>query len=37
MNAEEKPKSLSSLEPKGQSIAEPVSLNAGQTDREMLD
>jgi len=32
MDAGEKPRSLSSLEPASQFIAEPVSPNAGQTD-----
>ena len=32
INAAEKPRFLSSLEPIGPFIAEPVSLNAGQTD-----
>ena len=37
MDAGEKPRYLSSLDPAGPFIAEPVSLNAGQTDRERLD
>jgi len=37
INAAEKPRFLSSLEPAGPFIAEPVSLNAGQTDQERPD
>jgi len=37
MGAGEKPRYLSSLDPAGPFIAEPVSLNAGQTYRERLD